>query len=292
MQMPVKATRFLRKMRGGAQAHLLGTDAAGAASCYVTKFTNNPQHRRILVNEWLGAHLLAALGVAAPAVSVIDVTPQFLTAAPEVYLETGALRQAVIPGWHLGSQFPGDPLVDAVYDYLPDSLLREVANRSDFLGALVFDKWCANADARQSIFLRRRLRDWLPDHDAAPRRKGFIAQMIDHGYLFDGPNWCYRDAPLQGFYPRPLVYASVRTLDDFEPWLSRVEHLPESVIDTALRGLPPAWIEGDEEALQALLDQLMQRRARVAGLLVEAIRARPVFFPAWRGQEPAAGQKR
>jgi hypothetical protein len=281
--MPVNATRFLRKMRGGAQAHLLATDAPGPAPFYVTKFTTNPQHRRVLINEWLGAHLLSALGIATPRVAVVTLSAPFLAATPDIYLETGSARSPVPPGWHLGSQFPGDPLTEAVYDYLPDSLLPSVANRPDFLGVLAFDKWCGNADARQAIFLRRRLRDWLPNHDSSSPRKGFIAQMIDHGYLFDGPNWCYRDAPLQGFYPRPAIYDSVRSLDDFEPWLSRVRHCPESAIDDALRSLPPGWIEGDDDALSALLEQLLRRRARVPDLLLDAIRARPAFFPAWRG---------
>jgi hypothetical protein len=281
--MPVNATRFLRKMRGGAQAHLLATDAPGPAPFFVTKFTNNPQHRRVLVNEWLGAHLLTALGIATPRVAVVTVSPAFLAASPEVYLETGSARAPVPPGWHLGSQFPGDPLTEAVYDYLPDSLLPSVANHPDFLGVLVFDKWCGNADARQAIFLRRRLRDWLPQPDPSSPKKGFIAQMIDHGYLFDGPNWCYRDAPLQGFYPRSALYSSVRSLDDFEPWLSRVCHCPESAIDDALRSLPTGWLDGDDDALSALLEQLLRRRNRVPDLLIDAIRARPNFFPSWRG---------
>lgn len=271
-------------MRGGAQAHLLCTDGTSKPACYVTKFTNNPQHRRVLINEWIGAHLMAALGIATPRVAVVEVTAEFLQAAPEIYLEFGAARQPVRPGWHLGSLFPGDPLTEAVYDYLPDSLLSGVANIAAFAGALAFDKWTGNADARQAIFFRRRLRDWLPDQEENPRRKGFIAQMIDHGYLFDGPNWCFRDAPLQGFYPRAAVYSSVRSIDDFDPWLSRIRHFPESAVDEALRGLPPAWMEQDEDALAQLLDQLMARRARVADLLLDAIRARPAFFGSWRGE--------
>ena len=277
--MPVRATQFLRKMRGGAQAHLL---AAGEAGFWVTKFTNTPQHRRILVNEWLGGHLMAALGIATPRMAVIELTPEFLAASPELYLETGARRTPVPPGWHLGSQFPGDPLTEAVYDYLPDALLAGVANLPGFAAALAFDKWTGNADARQAIFFRRRLKDWLPDLEASPQRKGFIAQMIDHGYLFDGPNWTFRDAPLQGFYPRPAVYSGLRSLDDFEPWLSRIRYCPESALDAALRSLPPAWLEGDEDALHRLLETLLARRARAADLLLEAVRARPAFFPGWR----------
>jgi hypothetical protein len=53
--MPVRARNLIRKMRGGAQAHLLeGEDGA----FYVVKFTNNPQHRRILINEWLACAFL------------------------------------------------------------------------------------------------------------------------------------------------------------------------------------------------------------------------------------------
>ena len=61
--MPVDARRFLRKMRGGAQAHLLeGADG----HFYVVKFLNNPQHRRILVNEWIASVFLDYLGISAP----------------------------------------------------------------------------------------------------------------------------------------------------------------------------------------------------------------------------------
>src|ERR1035438_6617674 len=46
--MPLTAVRHVRKMRGGAQAHLLEADDG---KWYVVKFRNNPQHRRVLVNE-------------------------------------------------------------------------------------------------------------------------------------------------------------------------------------------------------------------------------------------------
>ena len=47
-----------------------------------------------------------------------------------------------------------------VYDFLPDTLLDKVVNANEFLGVLAFDKWMGNADARQSIFFRARLRQW------------------------------------------------------------------------------------------------------------------------------------
>jgi len=46
--MLLTARRHIRKMRGGAQSHLLEADDG---QFYIVKFQNNPQHRRILVNE-------------------------------------------------------------------------------------------------------------------------------------------------------------------------------------------------------------------------------------------------
>jgi hypothetical protein len=56
--MPVDARRLIRKMRGGAQTHLV---EAGDGNFYVVKFLNNPQHRRILVNELIGSVFLRYL---------------------------------------------------------------------------------------------------------------------------------------------------------------------------------------------------------------------------------------
>ena len=53
--MPLTATRHVRKMRGGAQSHLLEADDG---NWYVVKFRNNPQHWRVLVNELLCGALL------------------------------------------------------------------------------------------------------------------------------------------------------------------------------------------------------------------------------------------
>src|SRR6202140_2557447 len=121
--MPLTAVRHVRKMRGGAQAHLLEADDG---HWYVVKFRNNPQHRRILVNESLAATLLESLKIAAPKTALIQVTPEFLAAHPDVHPAMGARRIPFEPGWQFGSQYPGDPGRTAVYDFLPDALLPQV----------------------------------------------------------------------------------------------------------------------------------------------------------------------
>lgn len=273
--MPVKAKRFIRRMRGGAQACLM---EAEDGHFYVVKFRNNPQHRRILVNEWVGAVLLQYLDIATPPVAIIDLTPEFIEAAPEVHIQLGTRRLAVEPGWHFGSRYPGNPFHLTTYDFLPDSLVAKVENLSHFRGVYVFDKWCGNADARQSIFFRARLREWSVE---GPERTGLYAQMMDHGYIFDGPHWNFADSALQGLYFRPVVYESVRSLEDFQPWLDRVTHFPDEVMDDALKSIPPQWIEGEEDAVEALLEKLMRRTRRVADLVETGRHSRANPFPSW-----------
>jgi hypothetical protein len=108
---------------------------------------------------------------------------------------------------------------------------------------------------------------------------------VDHGYVFGGPDWAFRDSPLRGLYHRPQVYSHIQGWADFEPWLERIRHFPEDIIDRALRSLPPQWLgeKGEDEAeLNTLLEKLMRRRARVADL-IEAVRdSQASPFPQWR----------
>jgi hypothetical protein len=277
--MPVNAVRLLRKMRGGAQAHLLEADDH---RCYVVKFLNNPQHRRVLINEWIASTLLRHLEIAQPTTVAIVLSEDFLRENPEVAIQLGSTRQAVVPGWHFGSQYPGDPARTAVYDFLPDSLLSKVYNVSEFLGILAFDKWTGNADARQSIFVRARVREWVSRSVAEhPLKLAMVVLMVDHGFLFNGPHWEFVDSPLQGLYFRTQVYADVRGWDDFAPWLDRIAAFPEHVIDDALRTLPPQWLDRDDAQLEALLERLLARRNKVPDLLRDCARGRVNVFPKW-----------
>lgn len=208
--MPLTAVRHVRKMRGGAQAHLLEADDG---NWYVVKFRNNPQHHRVLVNELLSAAFLEYLKITAPESAIIRVTSQFLAANPAIHLRAGAQRTEVEPGWHFGSRYPGDPARLAVYDFLPDSLLEKVINLDDFRAILVFDKWAENADGRQSVFYRALVRQGATaTRESAPGKPGFIARMIDHGYTFNGPHWDF---------PRALSKACTRGLsyiDRYSRW--------------------------------------------------------------------------
>jgi len=273
--MPISAVRHVRKMRGGAQGQLLEADDG---HWYVVKFRNNPQHPRVLINELLAAALLDYLRIAVPPSALVRVGPEFLQANPEVQFTIGGKPVPVEPGWHFGSRYPGDPARTAVYDYLPDALLDSVANLADFRAILVFDQWVSNVDGRQSVFYRAMVRR----ENAGPGSAAFVARMIDHGFAFNGPHWTFTDSPHQGLYPRRAVYTSVRSAEDFEPWLGQVVHFPEEVIDRAWKSIPPDWIEGEEAALEELLERLYQRRAEVPRLIECCRRSRSNPFPNWQ----------
>ena len=104
--MPINARRHIRKMRGGAQSHLI----EGDDGCfYVVKFLNNPQHRRILVNELVSSIFLRYLQISCPETAIISISPEFLSENPQVSIELGSQSIAATPGRHFGSKFPGDP---------------------------------------------------------------------------------------------------------------------------------------------------------------------------------------
>src|ERR1700693_1156483 len=230
--MPLTAVRNVRKMRGGAQASLLEADDG---HWYVVKFRNNPQSRRVLVNEQIAPVLLEDLKSSAPKAALIQSSREFLADNPEVHLTLGTRRIPVEPGWHFGSRYPGDPGRIAVYDFLPDALLPQVVNLEDFRAILVFDKWAGNADGRQCVFYRAMVRR----EESRGGRPGFVARMIDHGFAFNGPHWDFPESPLQGLYARRIVYETVRSLADLQPWLDQVRNLPEEVIDRGWKRIPP-----------------------------------------------------
>src|SRR5258707_11295729 len=152
----VKALEQIRRMRGGAQSHLM---RCSDGNYYVVKFQDNPQHRRILVSELLGTRLASRLGLPTAPVEVVEVGAELIRLTPELCIELPRSRTPCAAGLQFGSRYPGDPRQMALHDFLPDEKRREVRNLHDFAGMLVFDKWVCDTNGRQTVFLRRH-RGW------------------------------------------------------------------------------------------------------------------------------------
>lgn len=271
LQRPLRAVEHIRRMRGGAQSHLM---RCSDENYYVVKFQNNPQHRRILVNEFLGTKLAALLGLRTTSVAIIEVDEDLIRLTPDLRVDVpSAGFWKLVPcqaGLQFGSRYPGDPHHVTVYDFVPDRLVLSVRNLSDFLGMLAFDLWTCNTDPRQVIFVRQEI--------GTP----YQAWMIDQGFCFHGGEWNFPDKPRRNLYDRKVVYEQVQGIESFERWLAKLasEKVARALVGIA-KTIPPEWYEFDYESLHHLLEQLDSRRGMVRELLWSARSSAPLFFPNW-----------
>src|SRR5947209_12423 len=119
--MPVEAVQHVRRMRGGAQAHLMRADDG---HFYVVKFQNNPQHLRVLANELLATRLAEAVGLPVPVTKVIDVSEWLVAHTPELKMQLSGSGSgaACKPGFQFGARYVVNPMEGQVFDYLPQSM--------------------------------------------------------------------------------------------------------------------------------------------------------------------------
>ena len=270
--MAVLAVQQIRRMRGGAQGHLmLGADG----QLWVVKFQNNPQHSRVLANEMLATRLAAAAGLTVPEPAVVEVSQWLIENTPELEVDLGpGLGRGRVPcaaGLQFGARYMGGLMPGQVLDYLVEEELAEVRNVAEFAGMLCLDKWTANANGRQAVFVR------------AAREHRYGAVFIDQGYCFHAGDWRFEDAPLRGVYPRNAVYAGVVGWRSFEPWLTRMETMDPAVVWRAAEEIPPEWYGGDLAELEMLVERLLARRGRIRELVEEFGRSGREPFPKWVG---------
>ncbi|HUY95795.1 MAG TPA: HipA family kinase [Terracidiphilus sp.] len=262
----VRATQHIRRMRGGAQGHLmLGEDS----HAYVVKFANNPQHVRVLANELMASRMAAAAGLTAPHGEIVEVSQWLVENTPEMTMDLGRRKEPCRAGRAFGSRFVGGLMPGQVVDYLPAEPLLEVRNLREFAGVLALDKWTGNANGRQAVFQRKQ------------RERMYRAWFIDWGYCFHAGEWRFEDAPLRGVYHRNEVYREVRGWEDFEPWLSRMEAMDGEVLWGAANETPAEWYGGDVGEMEALVEKLVGRRGRIRELIEGFRRTEREPFPNW-----------
>jgi hypothetical protein len=300
------AVEEIRRMRGGAQAHLM---RCADNNYYVVKFQNNPQGRRILANELLATRMAARLGLPVAGAETVEVRRGLIERTDDLVIQLGRGREPCAAGLQFGSRFPGDPASTVVYDFLPDEQLRAVANLEAFAGVLVFDKWTCNTNGRQAVFYQGsspephhaplplsenvRAGEARREKVDGPGREGtgevpgeqgrgqYRALLVDHGFCFNAGEWNFPDAPLRGIYARGMVYERVRGMESFEPWIARLEKFDAAEIGKAAGEIPPDWYEDDLEALEKMLGQLERRRRLVPELIRAAWKSSRNPFPNW-----------
>jgi hypothetical protein len=273
----VLAVQEIRRMRGGAQSHLmLGADG----ELYVVKFQNNPQHVRVLANELLASRLAALVGLPVPGCEVVEVTDWLVDHSPELDMDLGQNREACKPGLQFGSRLVGGLMPGQLVDYLPEEQLAETRNLHEFAGMLALDKWTCNVNGRQAVFHKK------------SREKRYTATFIDQGYCFNAGEWKFVDAPLRGVFARNLVYREITGWGSFEPWLSRIERLDEEKVWAVAETVPPEWYGGDLSVMERLIEQLLRRREGLRELIDGFRVSDRAPFPKWVGEgEKLAGDE-
>jgi hypothetical protein len=260
-------------MKGGAQGHLmLGADG----NAYVVKFQNNPQHLRVLANEFLASRIAKAAGLTAPEVDLVEVSEWLIKNTAELEIDLGRSRVQCKPGLQFGSRFVGGLMPGQVVDFLPEEKLVELSNLAEFAGILALDKWTGNCNGRQAVFTRKQ------------RERRYRAVFIDFGYCFHAGSWEFEDAPLRGVYYRNAVYGHIMGWESFEPWLTRLETMDADTIWAAAGEVPPEWYGGDLSEMEALVEKLLARQRRIRELIEDFGRSDRRPFPKWTamGESP------
>jgi hypothetical protein len=265
--MPISAVQHVRRMRGGAQAHLM---RAADGHFYVVKFQNNPQHLRVLANELLASRLAERVGLPVAPPEVVEVGEWLVCHTSELSIQLAGQSLPCRPGLQFGSRYVVDPVEGQVFDHLPESVAERVRNLNAFAGMLALDKWTCNANGRQAVFWKK------------SRERLFNAAFVDQGYCFNAGDWNFPDSALRGVYARNHVYADVKSWKDLEPWLSRIEELDPQVLAECAGEVPPEWYDGDWDAMEKLIATLTVRRSKVRDLISDFRRSARDPFPGWK----------
>ena len=268
--MAIEAVQHVRRMRGGAQSHLM---RASDGHFYVVKFQNNPQHLRVLANELLATRLAERIGLPVPVTEIIDVSAWVIENTPELHMEVSLHPVPCKPGLQFGARYVCDPAEAQVFDYLPESMLEKVKNRQAFAGMLALDKWLGNANGRQAVFWKK------------SRERKYNVSFIDQGYCFNAGEWDFPDSALRGVYARNCVYKDVRGWDAFEPWLSRIEKLDPAIVREIAGDIPPEWVGHDWQPLEKLAEEIIARRGKVRDLIKAFRNSSRQPFPEWAEAE-------
>jgi hypothetical protein len=184
---------------------------------------------------------------------LINISQRFIDKEGGLWFQVSAGALPPSPGLQFGSLLLGDPSgPNRPNEYISPSRVGSIRNRDMFLGMYILDVWANHQDNRQGILLRR--------------ADGFGQDIsfIDHGHMFGGPSWLFRERPGIACHLERSVYEGLWNQKSKSYWVSRFETTIPDAIIWAARNVPIEWYKGDVEQL---LTTLLCRLARLAELL-------------------------
>lgn len=234
------ARHVIKQMRGGSRSLLILDQHF---TPWVVKFRDNPQHRNVLVNEYVASRIGRRMGFTIPPTEPIWVSEDIAEALNRWIPHGRAIYQ---PGLHVGSRYVGGLMPGLVLDILPSATLARTTNRSEAAGISVLDLWLSNTDNRQAVYART----------AASKR--YTTFWIDFGHCFGGATWNLEDHRVLRRAQGNLHYVC---FGDYENWIGRAEGIPPTALIEIFDGIPSAWRIGRHRDLKRLLSDLLARTA-------------------------------
>jgi hypothetical protein len=257
---PLSAVRYIRRLNGGTQAHLMqGSDD----NLYAVKFQNNPHSARALASEFLATRLGSWLGLPMPQVEVIEVS-DWLVNHDLLRIEAENRLTRCASGRQLALRYLPHALGS-----LPQKSLPGVTNKEDFIRVLAFDKWTANCDNRQAVFVKQ-------------KQRGYTVFFIDQHNCFNAGRWTFPNVPYFGTYDQTQIYAEITNWRWFEPTLLRIEEINPFDLWKLATEIPPEWYQHDTAALSRLIERLYKRRSSVRQLINKFRTSTANPFPRWK----------
>jgi hypothetical protein len=250
------AVNTLKHMHGGSQSRLV-LDTLGQP--WILKLRHNPQHANVVFNECLGTYIAKSIGLNVPSFSL-------MTADSLGGLETASTTEPSKTNFsqlHFASSFVGYSPFGKTVDRLSAADLKRVLNLHEFAGILALDLWLSNTDSRQAVFMQQ------------GKSRRFMAYWIDFGNCFEG------SVMDRKFCRDSACYEFIRSLNDFDPWLSAIEALAIPQLAQFIRSMPSQWLVGRETFLSDLLSRLSQTQGTLRYDVHRFVEAHPRIFTGW-----------
>ena len=253
------ALSVIRRLGGATSKPLLMESVCG--SRFVVKFRNPKWRSQLLVNEFIAGLLLSRLGLPTPPVVRVAFGPEFQEPTdPELKQIVGDARAYCNSLVCLGLGFAAD------YSEVGSQIaIDAVGNLDNVAGAVVFDTWVYNQDARH--FLGRE------------SEGKWHMLLFDNDGAFNRHDWCISDkdnaradmncGALRDWVRSMLANGNLCT---FERYLDVLEN--DSIwhdLPAIKREIPPMWLDDLLPSATCSVDSLLtsvdERRRRVRRIL-------------------------
>jgi hypothetical protein len=247
----LSANKYIRKMKGGSQSNLV---RANDGKYYVVKMADNPGGPNVLANEHMGSLIARAVGLPVAEAKGILLSDSFIDNHPDLWFELQSGKRRPEKGLHFGSLLVGQTSgAERPTEYISPSRVNLITNREAFLGMYLLDVWANHQDNRQAILRSR-------------SNNGQEVVFIDHGHMFGGPDWDFKEDLRSALHREIAVYANLWQDEQIASWISRFQTIVPEVLTSVAHSMPSQWYKGD---LANLIGRLAERLANLPELIQE-----------------------